>query len=332
MIQEFLLKGMRKVYRMTTHTQFLGNCWPKDDEWESTNNLLAQLLGSDKPCFVGRMGTVELAIVCNYLSVYSSKSYLKRCIDYVTDNTRMPFWETGKPFYELQNNAGFFFSSNTDNAIKEVERFAELYLREIPNMDVCGQFSDSERYLPFSDSCKMVQLESLYPFFSLHPWTKVLEGKKVLVVHPFKDTILSQYARRRKLFANPDVLPDFDLDVVQAVQTMAGERSRFASWFDALDYMKDEIARRDFDVLIVGCGAYGLPLASFGKSLKKKALHLGGVRNYFLVSRENDGKKIIMEMILVLLIYLTNIGYIQVKMNVRVTPIRWKVAAIGKVL
>ena len=37
-------------------------------------------------------------------------------------------------------------------------------------------------------------------------------------------------------------------------------------------------------------------------------------------------------MILVLLIYLTNIGYIQVKMNVRVTPIRWKVAAIGKVL
>lgn len=75
----------------------------------------------------------------------------------------------------------------------------------------------------------MVQLESLYPFFSPHPWTKVLEGKKILVVHPFKETILKQYRdNRRRLFKNPDTLPDFELDVVQAVQTYSrGEESFF---------------------------------------------------------------------------------------------------------
>jgi hypothetical protein len=40
--------------------------------------------------------------------------------------------------------------------------------------------------------------------------------------------------------------------------------------------MCEQIASKEFDVAILGCGAYGLPLASFVKSLSKKAVHLGG--------------------------------------------------------
>lgn len=88
---------------------------------------------------------------------------------------------------------------------------------------------------------------------------------------------MKQYRdNRRRLFKNPDTLPDFELDVVQAVQTIAGEKSRFSNWFEALDYMKEEIGRRRFDMLIVGCGAYGLPLAAFAKLLNKKGFTLGG--------------------------------------------------------
>ena len=32
-----------------------------------------------------------------------------------------------------------------------------------------------------------------------------------------------------------------------------------------------------FDIAIIGCGAYGFPLASFIKNLGKQAIHLGGV-------------------------------------------------------
>ena len=35
-----------------------------------------------------------------------------------------------------------------------------------------------------------------------------MRGKRVLVVHPFDATIKSQYARRKELFANGDILPD----------------------------------------------------------------------------------------------------------------------------
>ena len=275
MIQATILKGLRKIYRSIAHPDFTGYPWPKEDEWEKTNQLITNLFNDNKPCFIGRIGTVECAIVVNYLTVHNKASYAKKILNYITDSTRMPFWETGKPFYQLENNAGFFSRNNI--RIKDVERFAELYLKEITTMDVCGRFSYPEKFLPFSASCQMVQLESLYPFFSSHPWMKVFEGKKVLVVHPFKETILSQYNNHRKqLFKNPNILPDFNLEVIKAVQTIAGEKSRFSNWFEALDYMKDEIAKREFDLLIVGCGAYGLPLAAFGKSLGKKAIHLGG--------------------------------------------------------
>lgn len=200
---------------------------------------------------------------------------VKGCWGYITDNARMPWWDTGRPFLELQKNAGFFAKGGV--TLELVDRFAEMYLHYIPVMDVCGRFEHYEQYLPFSPSCKMVQLESLYPFFSDRPWTKTLEGKNVLVVHPFKHTIEKQYAKRKSLFANNDILPDFNLKVIKAVQSIAGESTPYNDWFEALDSMKTAIAGTDFDVAILGCGAYGLPLAGFIKEeLGKKAIHMGG--------------------------------------------------------
>ncbi|WP_418552559.1 hypothetical protein [Prevotella sp.] len=273
MIQKILLKGARKIYRSVVHPDFIGNPWPKDEEWETTNTLLTDLFSDDKPCFVGRIGTTEQAVLVNYITVHSKKNYIKKCLDYITDNTRLPFWDYPRLSDDLCMYSGFFPKRN----LRLIERFAELYLHDIPSMDVCGRFSYAEKFLPFNKDCKMVQLESLYPFFSKKPWMKVFEDKKVLVVHPFKDTILSQYNNHRsELFKNKDILPKFHLEVIKAVQTIAGEKSNFTDWFEALDYMKDEISKHDFDLLIVGCGAYGLPLAAFAKSLGKKSIHLGG--------------------------------------------------------
>lgn len=273
MIQKILLKGARKIYRKVVHPNFIGNPWPKGEEWETTNTLLTDLFSDDKPCFVGRIGTTEQAVLVNYITVHSKKNYIKKCLDYITDNTRLPFWDYPRLSDDLCMYSGFFPKRN----LQLIERFAELYLHDIPSMDVCGRFSYAEKFLPFNKDCKMVQLESLYPFFAKKPWMKVFEDKKVLVVHPFKDTILSQYNNHRsELFENKDILPKFHLEVIKAVQTIAGEKSNFTDWFEALDYMKDEISKRDFDLLIVGCGAYGLPLAAFAKSLGKKSIHLGG--------------------------------------------------------
>lgn len=45
--------------------------------------------------------------------------------------------------------------------------------------------------------------------------------------------------------------------------------------------MKNKINNLQFDVALIGAGAYGLPLASFIKRMGKKAIHLGGVLQLF---------------------------------------------------
>lgn len=120
-------------------------------------------------------------------------------------------------------------------------------------------------------------LADIEPYYCSHPWTSALAGKKVVVVHPFQKTIEEQYRKREKLFDDPEVLPEFELRTVKAVQTIAySEDDRFRSWFDALDYMFSEVMKEDFDVAIIGCGAYGFPLAAKIRAAGKTAIHLGG--------------------------------------------------------
>ena len=107
-------------------------------------------------------------------------------------------------------------------------------------------------------------------------------GKKVLVIHPFEDSIKKQYEKNRthifeRIYDADDILPEFELITLKAVQTLAGEHdSRFATWFEALNWMIEQCKKIEFDVAIIGCGAYGFPLAAELKRMGKTAIHLGG--------------------------------------------------------
>jgi len=74
------------------------------------------------------------------------------------------------------------------------------------------------------------------------------------------------------------VLPEFDLQVYRTVSSFAGIKTDYATWFEALEKMNADIAKLEFDVALVGCGAYGFSIAAFIKrELGRKAIHMGGV-------------------------------------------------------
>ena len=52
--------------------------------------------------------------------------------------------------------------------------------------------------------------------------------------------------------------------------------------------MKKQIESVEFDIAIIGCGAYGMPLSLFVKDLGKKAIHLGGNVQYLFGIRPLD--------------------------------------------
>jgi hypothetical protein len=119
-------------------------------------------------------------------------------------------------------------------------------------------------------------LTDLEPYRHADPWSEALFKKRILVVHPFEDSIKKQHAKRHLLFSDSRVLPDFELITLKAVQSIAGNTVPFADWFQALDWMRNEIEKIDFDIAIIGAGAYGFPLAAHVKRLGKKSIHLGG--------------------------------------------------------
>lgn len=162
----------------------------------------------------------------------------------------------------------------------EFRRFGDEYLGALAEVDLLGLIGTGpERQLVEAHSPKVRKcpLGALEPYLCSTPWSRHLSGLRVCVVHPFADSIAAQYASvRRELFPGTDVLPEFELDVIKPPQTIAGNTSGFASWSAALESLTADVLSRDFEVAILGCGAYGLPLGARLKRAGKIVIHMGG--------------------------------------------------------
>lgn len=222
-------------------------------------NMIYDLIIGGKPFMAGRIGGVE-GNVC--LCAAGVELGIEKKIP--------EEWRT-----KAAINAGFF-PSNDENLIEFYKEMKKAY----EYVDILGSMQiNAEEYIIKSSSNQNVTLtniRNLEPYYSDNPWTRALKGKKVLVIHPFANTILNQYKRRENLFNDEKYLPDFQIQTLKAVQSIAGESTEFNNWFEALDYMTEEALKRDFDVAIIGCGAYGFPLAARLKAAGKQAIHLGG--------------------------------------------------------
>lgn len=230
---------------------------PNIQEGDICSLLIKEELQKDKPSMIARFGSVEIKAILYPKLPVIIKAFLKKRI-----------------FHDMEVNAGFFPSDE-----KNIQRFSDLLMEDMQLLDILGSWRMEERFLQKNfQSAKRIQLSALEPYLQKEPWTQILTGKKILVVHPFSETIENQYRHYRKnLFKDKRILPDFKtFETIKAVQTIAGNRGIYKDWFEALNFMKHEIDKKDFEVAIIGCGAYGFPLAAHVKRLGKKAIHMGG--------------------------------------------------------
>ena len=179
--------------------------------------------------------------------------------------------------HRLHINSGFF---------PKVKKFCELFLSELKYMDMLPTYrSFMEEYTIKKYASKDVivcQPHAYEPYYFENPWSQSLAGKKVLVISLFRDTIEYQYKNNReKLFKNSNILPEFELKTVKAVQTIAGNYDkRFQDWFEALNYMYNEAMQMKFEVALIGCGVYALPLSAMLKRAGKKVIMMCGSTQY----------------------------------------------------
>ena len=242
---------------------------------QKANDLLCQKIdeaySDSKGLMVCKFGTVELNCVLANINKDTKNSF-KDYINFIRRyNSHLHMDDVIKA---MGNNAGLF-PANMELASK----FTNRIINDIPAIDILGSYNQAEKYLGFRiDHCTKINIDSYCaPFLYDDPWTKCLKNKKVLILHPFVESIKSQYKNRELLFDNPNVLPEFkELILVKAVQSIGGVKTDFTDWFEALEYMKKEISSVDFDIAIIGAGAYGLPLTAHVKNIGKIGIHMAG--------------------------------------------------------
>lgn len=231
---------------------------------KKTNDYIYDLIKSDMPFMVSRFGYTELRTIAGYLKTeIIGKSE--------ETNEQLEEW-----YARLGRDSGFFPVD-----YKYLKQFVDCMLEAFSMTDVLAMwhlYMEDFVISEYNPNVVLTHLFRLEPWLAdSRPWSCALKGKKVLIIHPFENTIISQYSKREKIFPNTDILPEFELKTLKAVQTLCGERDeRFNTWFDALDYMYNEAMKIDFDTAIIGCGAYGMPLAAKLKKAGKQAIHLGG--------------------------------------------------------
>ena len=234
------------------------------------NDLVSNIIKTAKPAMLARFGGTEMNI-----------------IQYFYDNkdTQLQIH-----FPQAIIDEGAYLSGLFDFDNKALIRFSNEVFDYLYDCDVLfawNCFRSPEYYRSKAGilreyASKNLKITTIVPIndgmFYENSWTKYLKGKKVLVIHPFADTIINQYAKRDKLFENKNILPEFDLSVIKAPQGIGENnlKEQYGSWQNALKSMQQQMDNIDFDICLIGAGAYGYHLAHYAKQIGKIGIHVAG--------------------------------------------------------
>lgn len=227
----------------------------KDAEW---------ILSRKGGCLVGKIGTTEL------LALEFSDRWI-----------RPPFPENftwKRPAQRLYNNAGVFpFEEG------EFHKFIKLFRESLQNLDGLFFWQKEPLFAAYEDSvakretprARSLNGLTLSPCLVPH-----LSHLRWLVVSPFARTMQSQLAKLGKL--HPAGRGDWretarHCRFIACPLAASLVSSPYSSWSTGLADLQKKIAEADdFDVLIVGAGAWSLPLLMAAKSRGKIGIHMGG--------------------------------------------------------
>ena len=239
----------------------------------SESDVIANLMGSKSPLFVGRLGSVEAEI----LTVYSRGIDIQYSPKKSRDNLRRR--------KEAWISAGIWppFQS-------ELIDFAREYESALSSVNVMCYWNNKE-FLPFEEriiasvcpnheklSLEVLDIAYLAKYAD-SPWTMQLHGKNVLVISSFAELIYAQYEKLETLHSVP-ILPNFNLSTLKPPVSNGLNFSR-QTWSANLKNFEAELAKylksNSVDVALIAAGSYGLPISKYLFSQSIKTIYVGGV-------------------------------------------------------
>lgn len=220
---------------------------------EDGNILIKSMLINNHNFMVGRVGLTEIITSFHYDKKIKLTDYEK---------------------HMLSNNAGVYGDC--------YDEFLNIYIDSISSCDLQVEWDipnlkepQNHIYNKYCKNSTIISNRSVEPFYFNNPWSLSLKDKKILVINPFSNLIKKQFENRLLIWTN-GLLPNFNLITYKNIQSI-GNEGPHKNWVESLNFMKNEIEKIDFDIALLGCGAYGMPLGSFIKNkMKKTSIYIGG--------------------------------------------------------
>ena len=261
-----------------------------DIKLNDSNQYVIDLIKSNKPFIISRL---------------ASESY-PAFLFMLSKNLTYPVF--------VSNNAGIY--SNNPN---EIALFYNLYFTSAMSSDGLAIFNiksidigqQEQIMINLKNQGKLLNLrfltyKVLEPFYCLLeniiPWSHYLLGKKILIISPFIESFTEQLKNGFKMFKGEDkhiFLPGQEFIFYKCFSTLAGNHLH-SSWLDTFNIMCNDILKLDFDIALLSCGGYGLPLCGFIKNkMNKSAIYIGGGLQllFGVIGKRWDTSDIIQEII-----------------------------------
>lgn len=229
------------------------------------------------PSFVGRMGNTE--------AMTSINAKAARSAELQQHAGAMFKWSRA----ELGRQSGVFGLRN----LADLQSFTRIYQDAVNAADVLQitlvQCREHLMYLCYFQLAQRPLIEYKVDDVDSHKWwlqflaTLERRSARLLVVTPFVDTVLAQLPKLDRIHPGHNLTRLANrIRLLRTPQYFAWARGTDrlnASWFDVLASLRSSplFDPSQSDVVLLGCGAYGMPLAAHAKSLGMGAVYVGGL-------------------------------------------------------
>lgn len=197
---------------------------------------------------------------------------------------------------ELENNAGIHTTSYT--SLKEyATRLLEAYtacsfIAEWPMegdvFQITGMGQEFiARQTPTIPKGSALSLEPYYMDPSEHAlsWITALQGKRILILHPFVHTFQKQLAHLSELYPGRSWMEGCEFHFLRPPLTLAGNHGSkdWKEHYEAcLLQLQQHLQQHPVDIALVGAGGYGMLLAhALLREFKVSTIYVGGALQLF---------------------------------------------------
>lgn len=179
------------------------------------------------------------------------------------------------------------------NNNSELEIYGKFYLKALKNSTKIACFPklccDTQNYIIKKNKINknsILHNRILEPFYLLNEnkeeiiWTHLLKDKKILIISPFVNSFKKQINSNFNFFGEKSNERIWHKDqkfvFYKAYNTLYNNHPH-KNWFETFMTMVNDIKKLEFDIALLSCGGYGLPLCNFiYEKMNKSAIYMGG--------------------------------------------------------